>query len=63
MEKIIEREKDVQQELRDLGKTKFLVSIEGSSQPDQIVDYNTILDYVNKQMDDNADPAEVYWKF
>ena len=63
MEKIIEREKGVQQELRDLGKTKFLVSIEGSSQPDQIVDYNTILDYVNKQMDDNTDPAEVYWKF
>ena len=48
VEKIVEREKGIQQELHDLGKTKFLVSIEGSTQPDQIVDYNTILDYVNK---------------
>ena len=45
------------------GKTKFLVSIEGSDKPDEIVDYNVVLDYVNAQMDDNLDPSEVIWKF
>lgn len=63
IEKIIERENDVEEGLNNIGKTKFLVSIEGSKQPKQIVDYNVILDHINKQMDDNPDPSEVYWKF
>ena len=63
VKKIIEREKEVQNGLHDIGKTKFLVSIEGSDKPDEIVDYNVVLDYVNAQMDDNLDPTEVFWKF
>ena len=62
VKKIIEREKEFQKGLHDLGKTKFLVSIEGSDKPDEIVDYNVVLDYVNAQMDDNLDPTEVFWK-
>ena len=63
MKKVIEHEKEVQKGLHDLDKTKFLVSIEGSDKPDEIVDYNVVLDYVNAQMDDNLDPTEVFWKF
>ena len=63
MKKIIEREREVQKGLHDLGKTKFLVSIEGSDKPDEIVDYIVVLDYVNTQMDANLDPTEVFWKF
>ena len=63
VKKIIEREKEVQNGLHDIGKTKILVSIEGSDKPDEIVDYNVVLDYVNAQMDDDLDPTEVFRKF
>ena len=39
VKKIIEREREVQKGLHDLGKTKSLVSIEGSDKQDEIVDF------------------------
>ena len=63
VKKVVEMEQDAQDGLQVLGKTKFLVNIEGSDKPDQIVDYNLVLDNINKQLDDNPDSSEIYWKF
>ena len=62
VEKIIERDRDKERGLQEIGVPKFLVRIEGD-QPDQIVDYNDILNYVNAQLEDELDPDQVVWKF
>ena len=59
--KIIEQHENAQQGLKDLGKIKFLVNIE--NQPDQIVDYNTVIDHITSQLEDEQSPEEVYYKF
>ena len=59
--KIIEQHENAQQGLKDLGKIKFLVNIE--NQPDQIVDYNTVIDHITSQLEDEQSPEEVYHKF
>ena len=55
--KIIEQHEGAQQGLRDLGKIKFLVNIE--NQPDQMVDYNTVIDHITSQLEDEQNPDEV----
>ena len=59
VQKIVETNKGRKARLRDNGKVKFLVSIEGSEQPDQIVDYNVILDYINSQQNDGDDGLKI----
>ena len=53
VQKIVEMEKGRKARLRDKGKVKLFVSIEGSEQPDQIVDYNVIQDYIDAQRNDD----------
>ena len=60
VQKIVEMEKGRKARLRDKGKVKFLVSIEGSEQPDQIVDYNVIQDYINAQRNDDDGIEVIY---
>ena len=59
--KIIEQHENAQQGLKDFGKIKFLVNIE--NQPDQIVDYNPVIDHTSSQLEDEQNPDEVYYKF
>ena len=59
--KIIEQHENAQKGLKDLGKTKFIVSIE--NQPNQIVDYNTVLDHVNSQLENEANDDETFYNF
>ena len=60
--KIVEREHEKGEELEKIDKTKFLVTIKGD-QPDQIVDYNYVLDHVNAQANKELDPEHVMWKY
>ena len=59
--KVIEQHENAQKGLKDLGKTKFIVSIE--NQPNQIVDYNTVLDHVNSQLENEANDDEPFYNF
>ena len=59
--KIIEQHENAQKGLKDLGKTKFIVSIE--NQPNQIVDYNTVLDHVNSQLEKETNDDETFYNF
>ena len=58
VQKIIERDKEARTE-----RTKFLVTYEGHDKSDEIVDYTTVADYLQKQIETDNDPSEQFYKF
>ena len=56
VQKIIERDKEARTE-----RTKFLVTYEGHDKSDEIVDYTTVADYLQKQIETDNDPSEQFY--
>ena len=57
-QKLIERDQDTQ-----AARIKFLVTYEGHDKSDEIVDYTTVVDHIQKQIETDNDPSEQFYKF
>ena len=58
IQKLIERDKETQD-----ARIKFLVTYEGHDKSDEIIDYTSVVDYIQQQIENDNDPNEQFYKF
>ena len=58
IQKLVKRNKETQAAL-----IKFLVTYEGHDKSDEIVDYTTVVDHIQKRIEIDNDPSEQIYKF
>ena len=58
IQKLIKRDKETQD-----ARIKFLVTYKGHNKSDEIIDYTSVVDYIQQQIEIDNDPSKQFYKF